>query len=168
MTQHTLFWSTFEYGNWTAYVAATEEGLCYAGTPQEDLEVLKAWAAKRLPGFQLVENDAALACYKTELKQFLEGKRTDFTQKISLNGTPFQQSVWEALRTIPFSETTSYSAIAEQIGNPKAVRAVGAAIGANPILIVVPCHRVVGKNGALTGFRGGLEMKTKLLELEEK
>ena len=98
--------------------------------------------------------------------EFLDGQRKEFTAATALHGTPFQQSVWQALLEIPFGETVSYSTIAERIGNPKAVRAVGTAIGANPMLIIVPCHRVIGKNGSLTGFRGGLEMKAHLLNLE--
>jgi len=96
----------------------------------------------------------------------LDGQRKNFTAAITLHGTAFQQSVWQALLEIPHGETVSYSDIAERIGNPKAVRAVGTAIGANPMLIIVPCHRVIGKNGSLTGFRGGLEMKIQLLDLE--
>ena len=104
--------------------------------------------------------------YARELIDYMEGKRKEFTMPLDLHGTPFQQSVWKALQEIPFGQTVSYSDIAERIQNPKSVRAVGAAIGANPLLITVPCHRVIGKNGNLTGFRGGLEMKKQLLALE--
>ncbi|WP_172370854.1 methylated-DNA--[protein]-cysteine S-methyltransferase [Sporosarcina jiandibaonis] len=159
-------WMRLKHGQWDLYLAATEKGLCYVGTQNEDFEDLEKWAKKRLPGFELIEDEKALQFYAKELIEFLDGQRRDFTAATALYGTPFQQSVWQALLQIPFGETVSYSTIAERIGNPKAVRAVGTAIGANPMLIIVPCHRVIGKNGSLTGFRGGLEMKSQLLELE--
>ena len=86
---------------------------------------------------------------------------------MDLHGTPFQQSVWKALQEIPYGQTVSYSDIAERIEKPNAVRAVGTAIGANPVLIIVPCHRVIAKSGKLSGFRAGLEMKEQLLGLEK-
>ena len=100
--------------------------------------------------------------------EYLEGKRKDFTLSFDYNGTAFQQAVWKALCEIPYGQTKSYSDVANHINKPAAVRAVGAAIGKNPILITVFCHRVIGKDGSLTGFRGGLEMKKQLLELEQK
>ncbi len=107
-----------------------------------------------------------MAPYARELTDYLEGRRSSFTVPHDLKGTAFQRAVWEALGRIPYGQTVTYSDIAQEVGRPAAVRAVGAAIGANPVMIVVPCHRVIGKNGALTGFRGGLGMKTRLLELE--
>lgn len=105
---------------------------------------------------------------KTEeqLTKYFAGKLQQFYIPLDFAGTPFQQSVWQALLTIPFGETRSYKQIAQQIGNPKAVRAVGGAIGKNPISIIAPCHRVIGANGTLTGFAGGLATKTYLLKLE--
>ena len=159
-------WMRLKHGQWDLFLAATDMGLCYVGTQNEDFEDLENWVKKRLPGYVLIEEEEALKCYSQELMEFLDGQRKEFTAITALHGTPFQQSVWQALLEIPFGETVSYSTIAERIGNPKAVRAVGTAIGANPMLIIVPCHRVIGKNGSLTGFRGGLEMKAYLLELE--
>lgn len=101
-----------------------------------------------------------------ELEEYLTGKRKTFTFPLALRGTAFQLAVWNVLREIPFGKTVSYIQIAKSIGKPKAVRAVGQAIGRNPCLIAVPCHRVVGKNGALTGFSAGLPWKRYLLELE--
>lgn len=101
-----------------------------------------------------------------QLKEYFAGRRTTFDLKLDPEGTPFQRRVWNALLTIPFGETRSYAQIAEQIGNPSAVRAVGAANGRNPISIVTPCHRVIGSTGKLTGFAGGLETKARLLALE--
>ncbi len=101
-----------------------------------------------------------------QLKEYFRGERKTFDVPIQTKGTPFQENVWKALREIPYGETCSYGDIAKKIGCPKGARAVGAACGRNPVLIVTPCHRVVGGNGALTGFTGGLHVKEKLLELE--
>jgi methylated-DNA-[protein]-cysteine S-methyltransferase len=101
-----------------------------------------------------------------ELKEYLSGKRKKFDVPLKFYGTDFQLSVWNALLTIPYGETRSYRDIAEQIGNAKACRAVGMANHWNPIAIVVPCHRVIGADGSLTGFGGGLTLKQQLLELE--
>jgi len=101
-----------------------------------------------------------------QLKEYFAGARTVFDIPLEFSGTEFQKQVWAALLTIPFGETRSYHDIAEQIGNVKAVRAVGAANGRNPISIIAPCHRVIGKSGDLTGFAGGLRAKELLLLLE--
>jgi methylated-DNA-[protein]-cysteine S-methyltransferase len=101
-----------------------------------------------------------------QLTEYFSGRRRVFDLPLDFTGTDFQKQVWQALLTIPFGETRSYGAIARQIGSPKAVRAVGAANGRNPISIVAPCHRVIGSSGALTGFAGGLEAKAHLLGLE--
>lgn len=103
---------------------------------------------------------------RRQLDEYFAGERKEFDLPLSLQGTEFQVQVLQALQTIPYGETTSYGAIAKQIGRPKAVRAVGAANGRNPIPIVVPCHRVIGSSGDLTGFGGGLDTKAELLRLE--
>jgi methylated-DNA-[protein]-cysteine S-methyltransferase len=101
-----------------------------------------------------------------QLAEYFAGSRRTFTVPLDPSGTQFQNTVWNALRTIPFGETRSYGQIADQIGSRKAVRAVGAANGRNPIPIIVPCHRVIGADGTLTGFGGGLAIKARLLALE--
>ncbi|MDP3114273.1 MAG: methylated-DNA--[protein]-cysteine S-methyltransferase [Candidatus Cloacimonadaceae bacterium] len=100
--------------------------------------------------------------------EYFEGRREDFALPYLLQGTHFQLSVWQALEEIPYAQTVSYSSIAQQIGNPKAVRAVGGAVGSNPLPLIIPCHRVIGKNGAIVGFRGGTDIKQALLNLEQK
>lgn len=102
----------------------------------------------------------------TQLSEYFAGVRRHFDLPLVPTGTPFQQRVWQALVTIPYGETCSYGYIAQRIGNPKGVRAVGLANGKNPIAIVVPCHRVIGANGKLTGYAGGLDRKAGLLRLE--
>ena len=101
-----------------------------------------------------------------QLGEYFAGRRTAFDLTLDFTGTDFQKKVWRALLTIPFGETRTYAQIARQIGSPSAVRAVGAANGKNPISIVAPCHRVIGSNGKLTGFAGGLDAKAYLLRLE--
>lgn len=103
-----------------------------------------------------------------QIQEYFTANRTQFSFPIALQGTEFQQKVWQALQKIPYGETRSYQEIAKEIGNEKAMRAVGMANHCNPIAIVVPCHRVVGKNGGLTGYAAGLHRKQLLLELEEK
>lgn len=103
-----------------------------------------------------------------QLEEYFEGKRIDFDLPLFLKGTPFQLDVWEALSTIPYGETRSYKQIAKQINNPKASRAVGLANNRNPISIVIPCHRVIGADGKLVGYGGGLAIKEYLLEMEKK
>ena len=103
-----------------------------------------------------------------QLKEYFAGKRQDFSIPLDMRGTPFQESVWKALLAIPFGETRSYKQLAKQLGKPNAMRAVGAASGRNPIPIVVPCHRLIGSSGKLTGFAWGLEAKAHFLEIESK
>lgn len=101
-----------------------------------------------------------------QLDDYFRGKLTEFDLALAPSGTNFQSRVWQALQQIPYGETYSYAAIAEQIGQPKATRAVGSANGRNPIPIIIPCHRVIGRDGSLTGFGGGLPTKNFLLQLE--
>lgn len=122
----------------------------------------------RVPLGTLTEDDAHPLLIETarQLGEYFAGQRTRFTIPLDFSGTEFQRAVWRALLTIPFGETRSYRQIAEQIGRPTAVRAVGAANGRNPISIIAPCHRVIGADGTLTGFAGGLDAKAALLALE--
>ncbi len=103
-----------------------------------------------------------------QLREYFAGKRADFDLPLAPEGTEFQRSVWRNLQDIPYGETISYGELAKRVGNPKASRAVGAANGQNPIPIVIPCHRVIGANGKLTGFGGGLPTKEALLALETR
>ena len=114
-----------------------------------------------------VPDDDAFPEAVEQLEAYFAGDRTDFELELALVGTQFQRWVWAALQTIPYGETRSYGEIAQQIGSPGAFRAVGLANGHNPIGIIVPCHRVIGSNGSLTGYGGGLDRKRALLELEK-
>jgi methylated-DNA-[protein]-cysteine S-methyltransferase len=165
---HKISWSILECGQWNLYIAATEKGLCYVGSPGQTFEKFARVIHKRFPAAELKQDELALTPFAAELGEYLSGKSTSFSMPIDVKGTAFQEAIWQALKEIPYGQTISYSDVAEKIGKPAAVRAVGTAIGANPVLINVPCHRVIGKNGAITGYRGGTEMKQYLLDLEKR
>ncbi|MBI6546698.1 MAG: methylated-DNA--[protein]-cysteine S-methyltransferase [Cyanobacteria bacterium NC_groundwater_1444_Ag_S-0.65um_54_12] len=112
--------------------------------------------------------DPVLELAAIQLEEYFAGRRQSFDLPLQAVGTPFQQAVWNALRTIPFGVTRSYAEIAQAIGRPTATRAVGAANGRNPLSVIVPCHRVIGADGSLTGYGGGLEFKRWLLDFEAK
>jgi methylated-DNA-[protein]-cysteine S-methyltransferase len=109
---------------------------------------------------------AAFADAVAQLDEYFRGHRTRFELRLELTGTPFQQRVWEALREIPYGTTVSYAELAGTLGRPDRVRAVGGAVGRTPVPIIVPCHRVIGSDGSLTGYGGGLQRKRALLDLE--
>lgn len=113
----------------------------------------------------VAETELLAAAYK-QLTEYLNGERKEFTLPLNPSGTPFQKKVWEVLRSIPYGETLSYKEVAEKAGNPKASRAVGMANNRNPIPVIIPCHRVIGADGKLVGYGGGLPTKVKLLTLE--
>jgi len=112
------------------------------------------------------ESAAPFADVKRQLEEYFTGERTTFDVKLAAEGAPFEREVWHALEEIPYGETVSYGEIARRVGQPTAARAVGTANGRNPIAVIVPCHRVIGADGSLTGYGGGLERKRLLLELE--
>jgi len=143
-------------------VSATELGLC--GVELSSVEALPPALDGHGPALR---SASILATAVAQIDQYFSGDRKVFDLPLDLRGTPFQKEVWKALLGIPFGARTSYGAIAAAIGKPPAVRAVGGAIGRNPLLFVVPCHRVVAKNGALTGFSAGMPHKQWLLSHEE-
>lgn len=164
-----VYWAAVShplFENRPLYAASTDEGICRITWPHESFESLRNWADKTIPGAVMIEDEAAVRDCKDQLLAYLDGNRRSFDLQLDLRGTEFQLSVWQALKRIPYGEIRSYSEIAEAVGRPSAVRAVGTANGANPVPIIVPCHRVIGKNAALTGFRGGLRVKESLLHLE--
>jgi methylated-DNA-[protein]-cysteine S-methyltransferase len=113
-----------------------------------------------------VRDEASFGAIRRQLEEYFAGERTSFDLQVSPPGTPFQQRVWDELRCIAYGQTITYAELAARIGRPTAIRAAGAANGANPVSIVIPCHRVIGSNGSLTGYSGGLEAKRFLLDLE--
>jgi len=150
---------------------------CYLNSPIGDLLLAGDESALSLIGFpkgkmrhdpepDWIFNEKPFAAARQQLAEYFAGDRKDFDLPLQLSGTEFQVQVLEELQRIPYGETTSYGDIATRIGRPKAVRAVGAANGRNPLPIVIPCHRVIGSSGDLTGFGGGLDLKEALLRLE--
>jgi len=139
-------------------LAGDGHALCLVGLP--------AGSMRRDPDPDWIYNEKPFANARQQLLEYMDGDRKAFDLPLELNGTEFQLSVLEELQRIPYGETVSYGDIARRIGRPKAVRAVGAANGRNPIPIIVPCHRVIGSGGDLTGFGGGLDTKKSLLRLE--
>lgn len=121
-----------------------------------------------MPDASVIEETPLIKEASGQIDEYLKGDRKDFDLPLSINGTPFQMMVWEALKTIPYGETRSYKDIAVQIGKAKACRAVGMANNRNPIAIIIPCHRVIGSKGELVGYGGGLDIKKQLLSLEGK
>lgn len=139
-------------------LAGDDDGLSMIGFPKGKM--------RRDPEPDWIFNEKPFGDVARQLEEYFAGERRDFDLPLHLTGTDFQVQVLEELQRIPYGETTSYGAIAKRIGNPKAMRAVGAANGRNPIPIVIPCHRVIGSGGDLTGFGGGLDTKAELLRLE--
>ncbi|WP_232847257.1 methylated-DNA--[protein]-cysteine S-methyltransferase [Shewanella nanhaiensis] len=143
------------------HIKANRFGISHLGVAKEGAELLKEDKG------ELFESALQhLSQLETELQEYFSGDRQEFTVSLAPKGTEFQTQVWHALTELSYGHTCSYGDIAEKIKRPKAVRAVGAANGANPIAIIVPCHRVIGKNGKLTGYAYGLNMKQQLLSLE--
>jgi len=167
MDNREMYYTKLEHDKGSLWIAGSEAVIIYIGGFNETFEDLQQWVTKKYPKSHLVEGSKMIADAVHQLEDYLNGEKEHLTMNLDIShGTSFQQDVWKALRNIPYGVTASYSEIANQIGRPEAVRAVAGAIGANRILIAVPCHRVIGKNGKLTGFRGGLEMKKSLLQLE--
>ena len=161
-----MFYWEFEsrFGNIT--VVSSEHGLVCVLLPGinngDHIERLRTC----YPDDTLVRNDKINRDSINQLHEYCEGNRRSFSLVLELRGTPFQKSVWKAVADVPYGETRSYGDIAKRIGKSTACRAVGAANGANPIPIIIPCHRIVGSDGSLTGFGGGIALKRKLLDLE--
>lgn len=147
-------------------VARTEKGVC-ALTFGDDENFLLEKLALEYPNAEITKNETNLKEYVEEILQNLAGKNKRIVLPIDVKATAFQMQVWDALRKIPYGETLSYKQVAESLGNPKAVRAVARACATNKVAVVIPCHRVVGSNGSLSGYRWGIERKKKLLETEK-
>jgi len=144
----------------------TPQGLARLTFPAEPLDWCHDWVRRWEPQAEVIADGPGLEPVAAQLAAYFAHELTAFDLPLDMRGTEFQRQVWQALTTVPFGQTRSYGQIAAQIGRPKAVRAVGAANGANPVPVIVPCHRIIGSNGTLTGYAGGLELKQQLLALE--
>jgi O-6-methylguanine DNA methyltransferase len=148
------------------HLAATDRGICGLSFVESTLQFLAEMA--RATGIEEWDRDSdpVLSQAAAQLDEYFNTRRREFELPLDLRGTPFQQKVWKALLEIPYGETRSYAELARSIGKPKAFRAVGAANGANPIAIIIPCHRVISSGGGLGGYGGGVPLKKRLLALE--
>ena len=148
-----LYTCKYQFENISLYLVATETHLINIQFTQ--------------PQKALLQTTELLSMATIQLDEYFQGKRTTFSLPFKLTGTPFQLAVWKKLQNIPYGQTTSYKEIAQKINKPKAYRAVGMANNKNPLPIIIPCHRVIGSNGKLIGYAGGLKLKNYLLELEK-
>lgn len=147
-------------------LAATERGLCHVGLPHASGPGLAGFAARYLAHARREHAFAPLRDAARQILEYLEGKRRVFNLPLDCYGTLFQRRVWTALRAIPYGETCSYGELAERLDRPGAARAVGSANGANPLALVIPCHRVVAAGGRIGGYAGGIALKQRLLAME--
>lgn len=150
----------------TLRLASTSAGLAFVELPRHSGRGMQGWLRACVPDAECRDGFAPNQVAIRQILEFIEGKRQVFDLPLDLRGTGFQVSVWSALREIPYGETRTYSELAVSVGRPTAVRAVGAANGANPLSLVVPCHRVINTGGKLGGYAGGLELKARLLAME--
>jgi methylated-DNA-[protein]-cysteine S-methyltransferase len=147
-------------------IVSSEKGLVYIELPHQSGRGFAGWMKSHARDAEVVERRAAHDHVIDQLLEFTAGKRQKFAIDLDLRATEFQIAVYKAVAEIGYGETLSYSDIADSVGRPKAVRAVGAANGANPIPLVIPCHRVIARGGALQGYAGGLDLKARLLAME--
>ena len=157
----------FESPIGTLRIASTAAGVACLDLPHGGGRGFGGWIARNLPGARREEAFAPNRDAIRQLLEYLEGKRAAFELPLDLRGTSFQLAVWRALLAIPYGETRSYLDVARAVGSPDAVRAVGMANAANPVPLVVPCHRVIRSGGKLGGYGGGLELKRRLLAMEQ-
>lgn len=149
------------------FVASSEKGLMRILFPAEEGADPLATLRNESPDADLMEGQGENEPVCRQLEEYFEETRTEFQIPLDLRGTQFQKTVWNAVTRVPYGQTRSYAQIAGDIGNPGSVRAVGAANGANPVPIVIPCHRILGADGSLTGYGGGIRVKRSLLVLEK-
>lgn len=161
-----LLHSTFETSGLTLELYSSEAGLVALGLGTKSRPKLQRRLERFYDGVQVYPAEGGHELYHGQLREYFEGRRRVFELSLDLRGSRFQKEVWDAVAAIPYGYTTTYGEIARLIGRPDASRAVGAANGQNPIPIVIPCHRVIGADGSLTGYGGGLPLKRHLLALE--
>ncbi|UCH10649.1 MAG: methylated-DNA--[protein]-cysteine S-methyltransferase [Fidelibacterota bacterium] len=147
-------------------IVKSDHGVCYIGLPSVGPEQVQAWAQRYFPGESLRMTPAPFEQERRELLEYVQGYRTEFTFPIDHRNTPFSQHVLKEVSQVPYGGTASYGEIAQRVGRPQAARAVGRAVATNPLALVIPCHRVVGTDGSLTGYGGGLRLKKHLLRME--
>lgn len=148
------------------WVASTEVGLCRISLGSGQSGAFLSWLSRQAGLDEPQEEPNVLTAAVSQLREYFSGSREGFSVPLDVEGTDFQRAVWSQVMRIPYGATATYGDIAQLVGKPRASRAVGRAVGANPLPIVIPCHRVVGAGGSLTGFGSGLDIKETLLQLE--
>jgi len=161
-----VYWTPFATPLGTAYAASTSKGLCRLSVPEDSREHFFFWLQRHFSQEQIKPHPEPNIEIIRQIDAYWRGERTRFEIRLDLRGTEFQVAVWESILRIPYGHTTTYRELAETVGLPKGYQAVGAAIGQNPTLVVVPCHRVLGSDGALTGYAAGGDTKQWLLQHE--
>ena len=161
-----LLHSTLETSELVIEIYTSEGGLVALGLGADSRPKLERWLARFYDGERIYPAEQGQEVFRRQLEEYFDGRRRIFELPLDLRGSSFQKLVWNAVAAIPFGTTASYGQIAQLIGRPGASRAVGAANGQNPVPIVIPCHRVIGANGSLTGYSSGLSVKRHLLALE--
>lgn len=161
-----IAYARFETQVGTVWVASTEAGLCRISLGRAQSGAFLSWLSKHVGPGELREATGATEVAVSQLREYFSGSRRAFDLPLDVRGTTFQKAVWSQVMRIPYGATATYGDIAQLVGKPKASRAVGGAVGANPLPIVIPCHRVIGEHGRLTGFGAGLDTKEALLRLE--
>ena len=166
--QDIITWASVKSRVGVIRAAATPRGVCTIALGTETAQDFFSWLERHVGHApRRPERSGLVGLALDQIAEYLEGKRREFDLPLDLRGTEFQRKVWAAVAGIPYGQTRTYAEVARLIGKPQAVRAAGAANGANPLPLVVPCHRVLGSDGSLTGYGGGLDVKRKLLEMEK-
>lgn len=166
-TIETVYYSTYEgFPVGTLHIASTNQGVCACFQSTSGPETLLQWLQKHVTAGQILFDPEHNRGIEKQLREYFAGERQQFDLTYDLRGTEFQVRVWKELQKIPYGQTITYGELARRVGGPTYSRAVGGANNKNPIGIIVPCHRVIGHDGKLVGYAGGLDMKRKLLQLE--
>lgn len=167
--QQYAWWDRVEFEQWRLYLVATDLGLSLVTLPHESFGTVTNFLNTRAKDLTLFQEPRKLEIYKERLLQYFQSEHPEsYPLSYDLRGSEFQISVWRALLQIPYGQTRSYSEIADMVGRPNSIRAVARAVGDNPIPFLLPCHRVIGKDGSLRGYRGGLPLKQQLLQMERQ
>ncbi len=161
-----VYYAAFHTSLGEMHLASTAQGVCRIRLPEESQEGFFRWLHRFFGEDNAFESAEWSEAVVAELERYLAGELREFDCSLDVRGTDFQRAVWEEMRRLPYGTTCTYGDIAQAIGHPRAYRAVGAASAANPLPIVVPCHRIIGRDGSLRGYGGGLELKEALLKLE--
>ena len=161
-----IYWADCDAPIGRIRIASTERGLAYIELPNANGRGLRGWLHRHAAGAEFKNSVEHNSTYVTQIREYFAGEREQFDFPLDIRATEFQRDVYEEVGRIPYGHQRSYAEIAEAVGRPKAVRAVGAANGANPVPLVVPCHRVIASNGNLHGYGGGVPLKARLLAME--